>query len=151
MDHEVLSRLIPQGKEAVRPACKKCGYAGHLTYQCRNFIKIDPNKDIVLDISSTSSDSCNDYSTPLTTLRDQELHAKLKETKSSKSKKHKRKKQKSKKRSMSALESEDSDCISNHRKKKLKCGSSSDTDISEKRQKLKKNKKKKKKVSKKKN
>lgn len=28
------------GKEASRPACKKCGYAGHLTFQCRNFIKV---------------------------------------------------------------------------------------------------------------
>lgn len=27
-------------KESVRAACKKCGYAGHLTFQCRNFIKV---------------------------------------------------------------------------------------------------------------
>lgn len=27
-------------KEVVRAACKKCGYAGHLTYQCRNFLKV---------------------------------------------------------------------------------------------------------------
>lgn len=27
-------------KETVRAACKKCGYAGHLTYQCRNFLKV---------------------------------------------------------------------------------------------------------------
>lgn len=36
----MISRLVPAGKETVRPACKKCGYAGHLTYQCRNFIKV---------------------------------------------------------------------------------------------------------------
>lgn len=31
--------------------------AGHLTFECRNFIKVDPKKDTVhLDISSTSSD-----------------------------------------------------------------------------------------------
>lgn len=64
------------GKEGARPACKKCGYAGHLTYQCRNFIRIDPNKDIVLDVSSTSSES-EDTTTPLQTLRDQELKEKL--------------------------------------------------------------------------
>lgn len=28
------------GKETSRSACKKCGYAGHLTFQCRNFIKV---------------------------------------------------------------------------------------------------------------
>ena len=31
--------------------------AGHLTFQCRNFIKVDPKKDTIhLDISSTSSE-----------------------------------------------------------------------------------------------
>lgn len=91
MDPEMLARLIPQGKETVRPACKKCGYAGHLTYQCRNFIKIDPNKDIVLDVSSTSSDTEDDYTTPLTLLRDKELCAKLNEMKKKTIKKTKRK------------------------------------------------------------
>ncbi|XP_058455079.1 protein SREK1IP1-like isoform X1 [Malaya genurostris] len=27
-------------KDTVRAACKKCGYAGHLTYQCRNYLKL---------------------------------------------------------------------------------------------------------------
>lgn len=27
-------------KGNARAACKKCGYAGHLTYQCRNFLKV---------------------------------------------------------------------------------------------------------------
>lgn len=27
-------------KDSIRAACKKCGYAGHLTFQCRNFIKV---------------------------------------------------------------------------------------------------------------
>ena len=30
--------------------------AGHLTYECRNFIRVDPNKELLLDISSTSSE-----------------------------------------------------------------------------------------------
>lgn len=72
------SSVLPQNKETARPACKKCGYAGHLTYQCRNFIKVDPNKDIVLDVSSTSSESEQDYLTPLTELREKELRQKLK-------------------------------------------------------------------------
>lgn len=27
-------------KESNRAACKKCGYTGHLTFQCRNFLKV---------------------------------------------------------------------------------------------------------------
>lgn len=30
--------------------------AGHLTYECRNFIRVDPNKELLLDVSSTSSE-----------------------------------------------------------------------------------------------
>lgn len=79
-------------KEIVRAACKKCGYSGHLTYQCRNFLKVikyffvinksinigfilkvDPNKEILLDVDSTSSDSDTTYLTPLTELRKTEL------------------------------------------------------------------------------
>ena len=42
---------------------------GHLTFQCRNFLKADPQKDIVLDIDSTSSDSDDEnFVSPLTKL-----------------------------------------------------------------------------------
>lgn len=34
--------------------------AGHLTFECRNFVKVDPQKDIVLDVSSTSSEESED-------------------------------------------------------------------------------------------
>lgn len=34
---DVVSKI---GKDTSRSACKKCGYAGHLTFQCRNFIKV---------------------------------------------------------------------------------------------------------------
>lgn len=67
---------INSSKDVVRAACKKCGYAGHLTYQCRNFLKVDPNKEILLDVSSTSSDSDTTYLTPLTELRKTELQEK---------------------------------------------------------------------------
>lgn len=30
--------------------------AGHLTFECRNFLRVDPKRDIVLDVSSTSSE-----------------------------------------------------------------------------------------------
>ena len=30
----------------VKTGCKKCGYQGHLTFQCRNFVQLDPVKGI---------------------------------------------------------------------------------------------------------
>lgn len=55
---EVMAKLLDKKSEAVRPGCKKCGYPGHFTYQCRNYFKINPNQqDMMLDVSSTSSES----------------------------------------------------------------------------------------------
>lgn len=99
-----------------RPACKKCGYPGHLTYECRNFLRLDPEKEVLLDVSSTSSESDNDYATPLQELRAQELKKKL-----SKSGKHKKEK-KIRKRKYSSSESEstqsESEKYSSSRKKR---------------------------------
>ena len=41
-----------------------------MTFQCRNFLKADPSKEVTLDISSTSSDSDDDelFVSPLTQL-----------------------------------------------------------------------------------
>lgn len=118
--NEYASKLLPPVKEqTTRAACKKCGYAGHLTYQCRNFIKVDPNKEVVLDVSSTSSETDQDYLTPLTELREKELKEKLKMKK--KKKTHKKS---SKKRKHNSSETEDSDSDScratKHKKKKSK-------------------------------
>ncbi|CAH1725323.1 protein SREK1IP1-like [Aphis gossypii] len=101
-----------------RPACKKCGYSGHLTFQCRNFIKIDPNKDIVLDVSSTSSEPEEEYVTPLVQLRETELALKLKEAASKKKKKKKKKMSKKRKHNTSDSDSSDDDTV--QRKKKHK-------------------------------
>lgn len=67
---------------------------------------MDPNKEILLDVSSTSSDSETDYLTPLTELRKQELLQKerelLQRSKQSKNEKkdekNKRKTEKNKKK-----------------------------------------------------
>lgn len=108
-------------KEGARAACKKCGYAGHLTYQCRNFIKVDPNKDIVLDVSSTSSDSDDDKATPLQALRDDDLKRKLLERDLKKrSKKKKRTRSRSRSRSCSDSDSDSDSRSSSKRKKKHK-------------------------------
>ncbi len=70
-----------------KPACKKCGYPGHLTFECRNTISLGNATTsvnaaaVVLDVSSTSSDSSDDdddLHTPLTKLRAEELKEKLK-------------------------------------------------------------------------
>ena len=37
-----------------------CLTAGHFTYQCRNFQRVNPSQEIVLDVSSTSSESSDD-------------------------------------------------------------------------------------------
>ncbi|XP_050537712.1 protein SREK1IP1-like [Daktulosphaira vitifoliae] len=102
-----------------RPACKKCGYSGHLTFQCRNFIKIDPNKEIVLDVSSTSSESDEPYVTPLVQLRETELALKLKNERLKKKKKKKSKKRK-RKSSYSDSSSNDSGEKTKRHKKKHK-------------------------------
>ncbi|XP_047540121.1 protein SREK1IP1-like [Vanessa atalanta] len=116
------------GKDSSRAACKKCGYAGHLTFQCRNFIKVDPNKEIVLDVSSTSSDSEEEYATPLQTLREAELRQKLQEKLQKAKEKKKSKKRKrsrssstsSSSSSSSSSESSDSDKKKRKHKKKTK-------------------------------
>merc|ERR1739845_272620 len=77
-----------------RPSCKKCGYPGHLTFECRNFLRLDPEKEVLLDISSTSSESDADYATPLQELRAKELKKKLSKSNKEKGKKEKKKKRK---------------------------------------------------------
>lgn len=97
-----------------KPACKKCGYQGHLTFQCRNFIQLDPAKEVVLDVSSTSSDTDNEYATPLTELRSSELKDKLKKAK----KKSEKKKKKKRKRKHSTSSSDESESSSERKRRK---------------------------------
>ena len=66
-----------QGGSAPKLGCKKCGYSGHFTFECRNFVKLDPEKDVALDVDSTSSESDSD--TPLQALRKHELEKRIKE------------------------------------------------------------------------
>ncbi|XP_063870406.1 protein SREK1IP1-like [Scylla paramamosain] len=91
MEDRPLARIGPTGGGDVRAACKKCGYPGHLTYQCRNFVKVDPKKDVVLDVSSTSSEE-SDHDTPLTQLQTQELMEKAQRNQNLKKEKKKKKK-----------------------------------------------------------
>lgn len=65
-----------------------------------NLFQIDPNKEIQLDVSSTSSDSETDYLTPLTGLRKEELLQKERElqTRSKRSKDKKKHEKKSKRK-----------------------------------------------------
>lgn len=107
------------GKEYARAACKKCGYSGHLTFQCRNFIKIDPNKEVVLDVSSTSSDSEQETLTPLQKIREAELQQKLREKRRKMAQKR-RMNNRSRSVSPSTSTSSDSDSESSKRRYKKK-------------------------------
>lgn len=62
-----------QSSKQFRAGCKKCGFcrslvhttnavilAGHLTFQCHNYLRSEQNGNIDLDVSSTSSDSEDD-------------------------------------------------------------------------------------------
>ncbi|XP_051847207.1 protein SREK1IP1 isoform X3 [Antechinus flavipes] len=61
---------LPGGnKDSIRAGCKKCGYPGHLTFECRNFLRVDPKRDIVLDVSSTSSEDSEEEAEELNKLQ----------------------------------------------------------------------------------
>lgn len=121
MDNSSFSGL---SGESFRPACKKCGYPGHFTYQCRNLIVLNPAQNPMLDISSTSSE-CSDDETPLKLLNKQELDTKASEKRDEKSKKKHKHKKKSKKRdrkksSNSESESDAADSRKDRHKKRKK-------------------------------
>ncbi|EFB17351.1 hypothetical protein PANDA_007960, partial [Ailuropoda melanoleuca] len=42
---------------------------GHLTFECRNFLRVDPKRDIVLDVSSTSSEESDEENEELNKLQ----------------------------------------------------------------------------------
>ena len=93
-----------------RSGCKRCGFPGHLTFECRNVINTsiqsqkaaeagpaNPLQKVVLDVSSTSSEwSSDEGETPLKRLNKEELERKRREKKTKKkSKKKKRRKEES--------------------------------------------------------
>ena len=65
--------------------------AGHLTYECRNFIKADHQRDdILLDVSSTSTDSDDDGGVFISPLMQDAIKRKQEKLKKLKKKKSKR-------------------------------------------------------------
>lgn len=137
-------------KDNIRAGCKKCGYPGHLTFECRNFVRVDPQKDIVLDVSSTSTEESEDD------LASAQRHEKLKGSGQHGRGSHdddddgrkKRRKQKKSKDRMSRKRSASSSSDEKTTKKKKKHSrshSSSDEEERRKKKKLKSHKKKSKK------
>ncbi|KAI6202308.1 Vacuolar-sorting protein SNF8 [Aphelenchoides besseyi] len=113
----------PIAKQTVSGACNKCGYVGHLPYQCRNTIPIEVSGTLKrpIDISSTSSPS-TDSDTPL---KREDRKRKKKSIKELKKELKRLKKKSSKKRkrsssTSSADSSSDSDSKSRKRKKQKK-------------------------------
>ena len=90
-----------------RSGCKRCGFPGHLTFECRNVINTsiqsqraaeagpaNPLQKVVLDVSSTSSEwSSDEGETPLKRLNKEELERKRREKKRDKKKSKKRRKE----------------------------------------------------------
>ena len=90
-----------------RSGCKRCGFPGHLTFECRNVINTsiqsqraveagpaNPLQKVVLDVSSTSSEwSSDEGETPLKRLNKEELERKRREKKTKKKSKKKRRKE----------------------------------------------------------
>ncbi|CAF0879148.1 unnamed protein product [Adineta ricciae] len=112
---------IPENKVG----CGKCGYVGHLTFQCRNFLQANPSKAVVLDVSSTSSPSSDDDNdTPLQQLARQEINRdkqqvqkKDSEVKSKKKEKSKRKRRRSPSTSSTSESESESESESKHSKR----------------------------------
>lgn len=95
-------------KDSVRAGCKKCGYPGHLTFECRNFLRVDPKRDIVLDVSSTSSEDSDEENEELNKLQAlQEKRINEEEEKKKEKSKEKIKLKKKRKRSYSSSSTEE--------------------------------------------
>ncbi|XP_057598626.1 protein SREK1IP1 isoform X3 [Hippopotamus amphibius kiboko] len=95
-------------KDSVRAGCKKCGYPGHLTFECRNFLRVDPKRDIVLDVSSTSSEESDAENEELNKLQAlQEKRMNEEEEKKKAKSKEKIKLKKKRKRSYSSSSTEE--------------------------------------------
>ena len=133
-----------------RSGCKRCGFPGHLTFECRNVINTsiqsqraaeagpaNPLQKVVLDVSSTSSEwSSEEGETPLKRLNKEELERKRRENKSKK--KSKKKKRRKEEEEESSDSESDSDSEEERRRKRKKAKK-------EKKKKAKKEKKRKKK------
>jgi len=116
-----------------RSGCKRCGFPGHLTYECRNVINTsiqsqrsqeagpaNPLQKVVLDVSSTSSEwSSDEGETPLKRLNKEELERKRREKKAEKKSKKKEKKKRRRKEETSDSDS-DSEEEKRRRRKKAK-------------------------------
>ncbi|VDN20754.1 unnamed protein product [Gongylonema pulchrum] len=80
---------IRRSGQSASGACRKCGYPGHLSFQCYNFLTPKQVGNACADVSTTSSES--DYETPLGANHDEKVKKKKKKRKHGKSKKHKKK------------------------------------------------------------
>ncbi|CAP36407.1 Protein CBG19106 [Caenorhabditis briggsae] len=110
----------------VTGACKRCGYPGHLYFQCRNHIQVKPNQSTkAYEVSSTSSESSADE-TPLVALEKEKERKKLKklrkkerkERKQEKKAKKKLARKEAKKRRRDSSSESDSDSDDDHKRRK---------------------------------
>ncbi|CAH1237794.1 SREK1IP1 [Branchiostoma lanceolatum] len=122
----LVARLTNQaGENQARVGCGKCGYTGHLTFECRNFLRANPAQDIVLDVSSTSSEDSEEElgSEALAKRIQAKKDAEPKTSGKDKKKKHKKHKKSSKhkkRRKESSSESDSEDEAEEKSKKRKK-------------------------------
>ncbi|XP_063278098.1 protein SREK1IP1 [Prinia subflava] len=99
---------LPGGnKDNIRAGCKKCGYPGHLTFECRNFLRVDPQRDIVLDVSSTSSEDSEEEELQRLQAMREKKNLNEEEEKKKQKRKSKEKTKRQRKRSSSSSAEED--------------------------------------------
>ncbi|KAM6111515.1 LOW QUALITY PROTEIN: uncharacterized protein FYN12_013535 [Phoenicopterus ruber ruber] len=89
-------------KDNIRAGCKKCSYPGHLTFERQNFLRVDLQRDIVLDVSSTSSEDSEEELQRLQAMREKKNLNEEEEIETKKKGKEKTKLKRSRKRSSSS-------------------------------------------------
>uniref|UniRef100_A0A915D3C3 CCHC-type domain-containing protein n=1 Tax=Ditylenchus dipsaci TaxID=166011 RepID=A0A915D3C3_9BILA len=121
-------------KPPVTGACRKCGFTGHLPYQCRNFIQLpskSSNHTSQIDVSSTSSEG--EYETPLKSAKKEKKAMKKEAKKLKKIRKQVKKKVKEerrkRRRSPSSSSSSDSDERHKHKKKSKSTAKRNTSDV----------------------
>lgn len=112
-----MAKLQSSGSQ-IRLGCKKCGFPGHLTFQCRNFVRNTGQNVGLIDVSSTTSlSSDEEFVSPLKKLAQEEAKQEV-DRKQKKKSRHKRKKHDRSRRSRS--QSSDSNPAQTDKRRKLK-------------------------------
>eukprot|EP00112_Aurelia_sp_Birch-Aquarium-sp1_P018944 Seg46.8 transcript_id=Seg46.8/GoldUCD/mRNA.D3Y31 product="Protein SREK1IP1" protein_id=Seg46.8/GoldUCD/D3Y31 len=59
-DYDGLIKRLTNKADSNRIGCRKCGYTGHLSFECFNTLRTNPQQEVIVDVGSTSSDTDDD-------------------------------------------------------------------------------------------